>query len=1561
MKNFISLIFLSLSFIIYGQNNTPVANDLSFEVNEGSTHSGNLIATDDDGDNLTFNVVGSPSNGTLTLNTDGSFTYEHGGGEGTSDTFTFNVTDSSESQATSSTATVTITIVPVNDPPVVSNVTKTLDEGASEEIIITGTDAEGSILVYEIVQAPVNGTFTLDSATGSGYYTHDGSETTSDSVTVRAVESNGGINSNDATITITVTAVNDLPVSPDFEIYVDEGLATQTLSFQATDAEGDNLTINVSSQGNNGTAVVNGLDFVYTHDGSETSSDTFTYSVSDGSASSSGTITVVVNSVNDAPSGVADTYYINRNSDLSMNSDIGVLRNDTDPDSDSSTFFASLGNTAPAYGSITLNSDGSFDYSTNSSNSTYTTDSFTYFVSDDSGAQSAEVTVTLEVAEIIPTPNSYNNNEGETLSVDTANGVISNDLEQNGLAMTATVVTEPTHGTLSFLSDGSFEYVHDGSENRKDVFTYKLANVNGDESKSTFVVINNANVNDAPTSNGTSISVNEEASIQFTPSYSDSDSDLNSGISFTITSEVENGFLVNNEDGTFTYSHNGDETTSDSFTYTVTDGEYSLEGLAGSITINSVNDKPSADDQDLNLDESSSVVVNFSGSDADGDELSFVILTNPSNGSLTTSDEGVTTYTHNGSETTSDSFTYASYDGTVQSDAGTVSFTVNPVNSAPVLTAISITIDENASSSFNLNNFATDPEGQSMTFAITDPTNGTVSIDGSDITYSHDGSETVSDSFTFTATDEESSSTTGSITITLNPVNDAPVITATTFDVDQYDNVTFDIPVTDAEGNDLTYTIETNPSQGTIQDNGNGNFTYLNNTESDIENSTESDSFSVTVNDGSESVTGTMTFNINGIDQTLPQIILTSTSSSLSETDSGGSSVTVNAFLVSNSFYSERRDMDASPVEKGQQNSLSYTYLGEFDGHIYYMWTGDGDWRENTYAQQQASAQGGYLWVIESTDEEDAVEQMLRDADKWTGDIWLGLNYDFNTETWNWANGHDYSNGYTNWNGYRTDTDSAGFITNPVARWHEWGWRNESVNEGGRFIIEFDNNVKTDTEIVLNLSTSESDATLDSDFIVSSPTITIPANASKGTLTIEELADEEPEATENIVVTADSVTGENARIKQSQKSVSIELVDNENANVTFTPSTGSEYNEKDGSIVITASLDFVKPFDTALTLSLSGTATIDEDYFTDDDGYLESVASGFNHPKGLVQASSGDYYVAEERTIYKVESDGTQTALAGNGDWGNYSGSAQPVTQARFRHIGKMVIDKLSARSYFATDDDDDTSPADVIYLYDERVIRKLDIGKNMMYYVSGSHEWNESFINGSLAEARFRHIQDITLSNDGNTLYVIDDNAIRAIDLENDEVTTLTGSRDWGYNDGSLSSARFEGPRGIAMDSNGDLIVRQYGKLRKIDIDGDNVTTILENDWSSGDLVIDSADNVYFAGHDRHQLFSFSNTGELSIIINSDNNSGTVDGILKNAKIERPEDIILNSSGDLVFVERNSSGSLRKIDFVNKLRIPAGQQSGTFTLNINDDGTFEQLEDISVAITSAEASEITP
>jgi VCBS repeat-containing protein len=1546
MKNLISLIFLTFTMFVFAQE-APVANDQSITINEGDTSTGNLTGSDSDEDSLSFSVVGTPNRGTVTINSNGSFTYVHSGGEGASDSFTFSITDDSSSQLTSNTATVTITINPVNDAPVIDDISKTLDEGASAEISVSGTDAESAILVYEIVSAPSNGTFTLDSSTGLGYYTHNGSETISDSFVVRAKESTAEVYSANATVTITVNAVNDSPLSPDGTVTLDEGTSSQSVSFGASDAEGSSLTINVSSQGSFGTAVVNGADFVYTHDGSETTSDTFSYSVSDGTLSSTGMITVTINPTNDAPTGVADTYYVTRNSTTQMAAEIGVLRNDTDSDSDSTLFSVSQGSTSPQYGQLTLNQDGSFTYITDGTNSTFNSDSFSYTVSDGS-ANSSEVTVTLEVASIIPVPNSYTNAEGATLTVDANDGVVTNDVDPNGLTLSATVVANPTYGTLTLNADGSFTYVHDGTENRKDSFTYNLKNANDDESKSTFVVINNTNVNDAPTSSGTTFTLNEGASNIFTPTYADTDTQL-TGITFAITTDVTNGVLSDNGDGTYTYIHNGGETTSDTFTYSVSDGEFTLENLAGAITVTAVNDVPVATNLSYTLDEAGSIVIDYAGTDAEtaANDLDFVKLSDPTNGSITVAN-GVTTYTHNGSETTSDSFTFAAYDGTVQSAAGTVSITLNPVNSAPIVSAVAFTINEDASTTFNLGASSTEPEGQTMTYSISTPTNGTASVNAGtgEVSYDHDGSETTTDTFTFTATDSEGlASAAGTITVTLNPVNDAPVIADATLNVDQYDELTFSVPGTDAEGSSLTYTIVTNPSQGTLEDNGSGSYTYYNDSTADLTGSSTTDTFVVKANDGTvDSANKTLTFTIAGIDESIPQIILTSNTNSLTETDAGGGTLTVNAILVSNSFYSNRRDMNADPVAVGATNSLGYKYLGEYGGHKYYF---KGDWKSNSDAKSEAASHGGYLWTIESAAEETAVYNLLAAQSIGHANIFLGLNHDYTDTTWKWINGHPFSGEYTKWNGYDATTDSSGFLTKPVVKWYDSGWQNFGVDTSGYVLIEFDNNVTASSDITFDVAaTNSSTATVSDDYTLSGSSITIASGASSGTLTVTEVADTVDEASESIILEAGNVTAGSARIKRSQNSLTVNLVDNEKTSVAFS-TTKTTFAEADGDIVMTATLNNVKPFDTAITLTLGGTATVDEDYSTDDDGYLEGIASGFDSPEGVVQATSGDYYVAEERRVYKVAANGTKTLIAGNGNWGNHSGDAQPVSQARFRNIGKMVIDKASARSAGGSDD--------VIYLYDERVIRKIDLGNNLIYYVTGSGDWSENFVNGTLAEARFRSIRDITLSNDGNTLYVVDENAIRAIDMANDAVSTIAGNRDWGYQDGSLSSSRFEGPQGLAMDSSGDLIVRQYGKLRKIDIDGNSVTTLLENDWSSGDLFIDSADNVYFASEDRHYIYKYSSEGDFTKIISSDNDSGTVDGVLKDAKIERPMDIILNSAGDLVFVERNSTGSLRKIDFVNKLRIPAGQQTGTFTLTINDDGSFENNETINVAVASGE------
>ena len=240
-----------------------------------------------------------------------------------------------------------------------------------------------------------------------------------------------------------------------------------------------------------------------------------------------------------------------------------------------------------------------------------------------------------------------------------------------------------------------------------------------------------------------------------------------------------------------------------------------------------------------------------------------------------------------------------------------------------------------------------------MTYAIaTAPSNGTATVDGNGVvTYTHNGSETTSDSFTFTSSDGTLTSTAGTVTVTIAAVNDAPVISADTFAVDQFDEITFNIPATDAEGNSLTYSIVTDPSKGTLLDNGGGSFTYFNNTQSsdytDNSDYTEidTDTFVVKANDGSldSSANGTtLTFNVKQINLAKPQVLLTSSSSSITETSDGSASLTVTAVLVDNDFYSVRRDMNATPVSVGAENSLGLIYIGESNGKKYYISKNDG-------------------------------------------------------------------------------------------------------------------------------------------------------------------------------------------------------------------------------------------------------------------------------------------------------------------------------------------------------------------------------------------------------------------------------------------------------------------------------------------------------------------------------------------------------------------------------------------------------------------------------------------
>ena len=231
----------------------------------------------------------------------------------------------------------------------------------------------------------------------------------------------------------------------------------------------------------------NGGDFTYTHDGSEEFADSFTYKVSDPNFTTEFvTVTLDIIPVNDnIPVAADDNYLLLINEGETLNGST-LLSNDTDDDLPGDTLTAVL-DTDVSNGTLALSSDGTFTYSHDGTTEIFS-DSFTYHVFDG-------VHTTGNIATVIITVDPLNDNkpiavadpfysvsEGGTLSVAAVDGVLNNDTDAdllaNGSAMNTLMVvnsTSTTYGLLTLNADGSFTYLHDDSENFTDSFSYQVS------------------------------------------------------------------------------------------------------------------------------------------------------------------------------------------------------------------------------------------------------------------------------------------------------------------------------------------------------------------------------------------------------------------------------------------------------------------------------------------------------------------------------------------------------------------------------------------------------------------------------------------------------------------------------------------------------------------------------------------------------------------------------------------------------------------------------------------------------------------------------------------------------------------------------------------------------------------------------------------------------------------------------------------------------------------------------------------------------------------------------
>ncbi|MFQ5642845.1 MAG: Ig-like domain-containing protein [Thiogranum sp.] len=192
-------------------DNPPTASSVAVTTPEDTPASGNLAASDADGDPLTFSIASQGSKGTASI-TDpatGTFVYTPNPDDSGTDSFTFKASDGS---ADSNIATVSVTITPVNDPPVAQAGSLTTSEDTQADGTLNASDTDNDPLSYSIVSQGSRGTVSItDPATGAFTYTPDANENGTDSFTFKA--SDGSADSNTATVSITVTPVNDLPVA----------------------------------------------------------------------------------------------------------------------------------------------------------------------------------------------------------------------------------------------------------------------------------------------------------------------------------------------------------------------------------------------------------------------------------------------------------------------------------------------------------------------------------------------------------------------------------------------------------------------------------------------------------------------------------------------------------------------------------------------------------------------------------------------------------------------------------------------------------------------------------------------------------------------------------------------------------------------------------------------------------------------------------------------------------------------------------------------------------------------------------------------------------------------------------------------------------------------------------------------------------------------------------------------------------------------------------------------------------------------------------------------------
>jgi cellulose biosynthesis protein BcsQ len=564
------IIVVTLMLVMDMTNNPPVAKPEYITVQEDNPASITLMASDLNGDRLTYHIVKGPSHGKLD-GTAPNITYTPELNYNGPDSFTFMVNDG---KADSNTVSISLSVEPVNDPPVANQQSVMTRVGRSVFITLTGSDVDSDKLKYSIVSQPEHGSLSFGSdfdTSGKLTYTPNANFEGKDSFTFKL--NDGSLDSTPAPVTLNMTP-NHAPMA-DLQSVTTAEDTSVTINLKGSDPDGDTVVYSVVTVPSHGGLSGTAPNLTYTPNKNFNGPDSFTFKVNDGTVDSAATtVSINITPVNDAPT--ANNIEITGMEDMP----IPVLLKGIDPDGDSLT-----------YSIVTKPSNGTL--SGTEPNMTYTPnlnfnglDSFTFKVSDGTlSSMPGTVSIVVNPVEDPPVANSTS----VTVQEDTVSHILLTGSDPDGDPLSYTVLRAPAHGKLSGTAP-NMVYTPDPNFCWLDSFTFRVNDGKMDSAPAT-VMISVSPVEDPPTARDDKIVTKEDtpATVDVLANDYDIDNEL---ITVSDVTQGKNGSVRKNDDGTLTYTPNANFNGTDMFTYTVSDKEGEKDTAVVRVEVTPVNDPP---------------------------------------------------------------------------------------------------------------------------------------------------------------------------------------------------------------------------------------------------------------------------------------------------------------------------------------------------------------------------------------------------------------------------------------------------------------------------------------------------------------------------------------------------------------------------------------------------------------------------------------------------------------------------------------------------------------------------------------------------------------------------------------------------------------------------------------------------------------------------------------------------------------------------------------------------------------------------------------------------------